>query len=435
MIKTRAPLGVAFAWFAVGTACASVHEHPGPHARVDLAAFDEVWQTVDKHRFDPNFDHGAWTRAKTTLRPAVQTATSSEVARRVIHDLIRRLDRSHYALIPKEAYVDDAERPKGDIGVTVRALGEALVVMAVRPGSPADQAGVKAGWRLVEANGRPAAEIFSTARKAAGIVRPESSVCAVARSAMAKPVGRRSALSFLDRAGRPRHLDITAAAPAGHEVTVLDLPPVHVRSTKRLLRDDIAYYAVNYLLDPVWLTEDFGAFIQAHRSRRGLVLDLRGNPGGQGSLATALAGWLVAEPDRYLGTVHLQGGTLPLVISNRLETYDGPIAVLVDECTASTAEIMADGLQAIGRARVMGQRTAGLVLSAMTRPLANGDVFMFAVAGYTSAGGYALEGRGVQPDQPIAVSVDDFNASEDPVLAEAIVWLESQSDAVSGGHR
>src|SRR5690606_39194454 len=127
---------------------------------------------------------------------------------------------------------------------------------------------------------------------------------------------------------------------------------------------------------------------------RGLVLDLRGNPGGLGGMAMGMSGWLVREV-AALGTMKSRESDLRFVVNPQVSSYGGPVAILVDELSASTSEILAAGLQDLGRARVFGRRTPGAALPSQFERLPNGDAFQYAVATYVSSGGRTLEGNGV----------------------------------------
>ena len=107
----------------------------------------------------------------------------------------------------------------------------------------------------------------------------------------------------------------------------------------------------------------------------------------------------------------------------RVEPYAGLLVILGDPLTASTSEIFAGGLQALGRATVVGENTAGQALPALVVRLPNGDRLIHAIADFTAPDGARLEGTGVVPDVPIALDRSDFRNEEDPVLAAALNWI------------
>ena len=107
-----------------------------------------------------------------------------------------------------------------------------------------------------------------------------------------------------------------------------------------------------------------------------------------------------------------------------VEPFGGPLAIVVDELSASTSEMFAAGLQALGRARVFGERTAGQALPAMATKLPTGDVLMHVVADFVAADGSRIEGRGVVPDEVIPLRRADLAAGRDASLDAAVRWIE-----------
>jgi carboxyl-terminal processing protease len=127
-----------------------------------------------------------------------------------------------------------------------------------------------------------------------------------------------------------------------------------------------------------------------------------------------------------LGTEYLRGTTLKFVIFPRAEPFRGPLAILVDGCSASTAEIFAGGLKDIQRARVFGTRTAGAALPSIISRLPNGDGFQYAIANYISQGGKPLEGIGVIPDEEVRLTRHRLLEGQDPVVEAALGWIRKQ---------
>jgi carboxyl-terminal processing protease len=156
----------------------------------------------------------------------------------------------------------------------------------------------------------------------------------------------------------------------------------------------------------------------------GLILDLRGNPGGIGGMAMGMAGFLVEESERRLGTMHMREASLNFVINPRPEVFKGRVAILLDATSASTSEILAGGLQELGRARVFGTRSAAAALPSVLELLPNGDGFQYAIANYVSAGGQPLEGIGVKPDVEVKLTREALLAGHDPVIDAALEWIQ-----------
>jgi carboxyl-terminal processing protease len=100
-----------------------------------------------------------------------------------------------------------------------------------------------------------------------------------------------------------------------------------------------------------------------------------------------------------------------------------PVALLIDEGSGSTSEIMAQGLRDAGRVRLFGRTTAGAALPSIIIELPSGDMLQYAISDYISASGHRMEGVGVQPDERIPVDSALIRKYGDPVLHRARNWL------------
>ena len=107
------------------------------------------------------------------------------------------------------------------------------------------------------------------------------------------------------------------------------------------------------------------------------------------------------------------------------DPFTGPVVVLVDVMSGSAAEAFAGGLQAIGRALICGERTAGRVLGAEVAELPMGALMVYPTVRPVLGNGEILEGTGVVPDLPVTVDRADLLAGADPVLEAAIEYLLS----------
>jgi len=143
-------------------------------------------------------------------------------------------------------------------------------------------------------------------------------------------------------------------------------------------------------------------------------------------MAMGMAGWFVDSADRPLGSMYTRETTLRFVVNPRANIYAGPLGVLVDAASASTSEVLAEGLKDLGRARVFGTKTAGAALPSLFEKLPNGDGFQFAIANYVSEGGKTLEGVGVIPDMEVELTREALLAGRDPVLDAAMKWIGGQ---------
>jgi carboxyl-terminal processing protease len=170
------------------------------------------------------------------------------------------------------------------------------------------------------------------------------------------------------------------------------------------------------------------AVAAAARARSaGVVLDLRGNPGGLLDEAVETAsvfldgGPVVSYTRRAGDTVQLDAVSVGDV---RV-----PLVVLVDGGTASAAEVVAGALQDRGRAVLVGSRTFGKGTVQEPRTLADGSALELTVARYRTPSGRSLEGAGLEPDIEVAAGLDG------PVAERRAVEVLTGLVADSGGGR
>lgn len=449
---------------------AMVAVEPAPlDTAVAIETFDVVWRTVDGEHFHRGFDAAAWVAVRDELRPRAETVKSNAELRRLLDEMLARLGQSHFAIIPgaladggrsesaeteEEEAGDAGDAESGDLGVEFRLIERRIVAVGVRADGPAALAGVRSGWELVALDGKdlriPPAGSDADAADAGSASLARLAVESYAAQRPATSAGRTRTFVFLDEAGAQRSVELTARAAQGERVRFGNLPPFRTRVEDRsiesgeLLAAGVApgAIAIGYIGFNVWMIPAARALDEAidrHREADGVILDLRGNPGGLGGMAMGVGGHFLAEP-KSLGTMITSQGELEFRVNPRrvtadgrlVEPFAGPLAILVDPLTASTSEIFTAGLQELGRARVFGQTSAGAALPSIATRLPNGDVFLYAMADFVTPKGRRIEGQGVVPDVPVDLTRNELLAEGDPVLRAAIRWIAENATATTG---
>jgi carboxyl-terminal processing protease len=235
-------------------------------------------------------------------------------------------------------------------------------------------------------------------------------------------------------AGEERNVSVTRTMETGQVVKLGNLPPLHVTVDTREVASPKGR-RVGYIGFNVWMTTVNGpidAAVDKYRQSAGLVIDLRGNPGGLAAMISGLAGHVMSEP-LLLGNMQMREAQTFFKANPRFSTDDGrrvtpfagPVAILVDELSASASECFAGALQSLGRARIFGRQTMGQALPASTKLLANGDVLMYAVGDFVTSTGRRLEGEGVVPDEVQPLSIEALAAGRDLALEAALRWIDT----------
>ncbi len=267
------------------------------------------------------------------------------------------------------------------------------LVRRVLPGGAAQRGGLQEGDAIVAVDGTPAGTLGAD-----GIVR-----------ALRGPVGTVVRVEVLRGE--------TTQAYAFVRAVVRD-PQVQVRRF-----DTIGYLRLLRFGDHAGA--EVGEALAGLRSQgvRGVVLDLRGNGGGYGDEATAVASAFIAKGPIF---TTLERNAAPVTArANGAAAFGLPLAVLVDHDTASAAEIVAGALQDTRGGTLVGAQTFGKGLVQSIFPLPDGSALKLTTARYTTAKGRDIDRVGIAPDVPVAETEgSEFGDPErDPQLAAALALL------------
>lgn len=388
--------------------------------------FEQVWTTVLQRHYDPTLGCLDWPALRTSYGAKVAAAKTDADAFAAIGELLGELEQSHLGLVPpaREAAAEPAEtRPmgRGQVPVTVTMLGDEVVV--VRNEWLGKTAPVPAGATLLSIDGQELAPHVAAAstRWPDRRVERDFHVIRTAAALLSCDAGQSHTLRWV-APGRtkPTTKAVRCHAPERRTATFGNLRDVPVEVETKLLAPGIGYLRFNiWLMD---LSPDIERGIAELRAQgmTSLVLDLRGNPGGIGAMVVPV-GRLLLERDADLGVMRMRGAEQRFAVKRGADPFTGAVAVLIDAGTASTSEIFAQSLKDLGRARIFGAtESQGAALPSLIERLDGGALLQYVVADYTSPGGIAVEGKGVEPDLRVAITRDDLAAGRDPVLAAAI---------------
>ena len=403
--------------------------------QLNVDSFEQVWKTVRDKHWDPKLNGVDWQAVHDELRPKIEKAATMDEARAVMSDMVRRLKQTHFGIVASEAYkeldqedYDGKATPlDGDPGLDLRIVDGHALVTFVTPDSPAAANGVRPGWEILCIAGKDLAPALAKVREATGA--PMLDELVETRSVLARlegPIEKTVEVEFLDGDGRKVTLKMARTGPRGAETVVGTLPPLHFWVDARKIHQDIGYVQFNMFFEPEAVNAAVQKIMNECRDCKGFVVDLRGNPGGVGGMAMGLAGWFTSQSGLRLGAMYLRTTSVKFAVFPRAAPFRGPLAILVDGCTASTSEIFAGGMQDLKRARIFGTHTAGAALPSLFEKLPNGDGFQYAIANYISEGGKPLEGIGVTPDEQVKLTRRQLLAGQDPVLDAAVSWIHRQ---------
>ena len=337
-------------------------------------------------------------------RQYVESRDDRSLLEGAIRGLVEELDE-YSAYLPPEDFSRLQTRAEGSlvgIGVEIMREETQVRVVSVLDDSPADEAGVQPGDHLLELDGEALSDW------------PLAKVAAQLRG---RP-GTWLRLSVLHELTQDPE-----------ELTIVRAPLRHGGVRGELLEGAIAYLRVAEFREPTadqlrlrleTLNQDLNL--------RGLVLDLRNNPGGRFPAALAVSdlflsqGIIVSVHQRSAGAGEER--TEYSAEPGAALAAEVPMVVLVDAGSASAAEIVAAALQDHKRATVIGTRTYGKGSVQLLIELSNGGGLKLTTAHFYTPQGHPIQGVGVTPDVRVESSGDD---EDDAQLNEALAWIETHS--------
>jgi carboxyl-terminal processing protease len=418
-----------------------------PSARADGQAhpihaketFAIVWERLQNSGFKGKQEGLDWAALKAEHQPDIENAKDIAALRMEIGELLEAMKASHLSLIPSEAFPKEGETPKsgtGDLGLRLALLDQELVIERVIPGSPAERAGIRSGWTVTKINTFEMAKAYA-ADKGGELLKPRgmSTLQLLAnRMVAAVAPGSAVALELRDLDGTAQSLSLTAVQdPSTQTVEFAGLPPMPLRFAQRVvpLRGGGCALYVEYSQWAMPVYDQMVAALREHGDCSGVVIDLRGNSGGLMASMSAVGGLFFDKPVS-LGTLTTSGGDLKLTALPRQVTDDGrdvrrfsgPLAILTDRASISCSDIFPASMQALERARIFGETSAGMALPAGVAPLPSGDRLYYPIAEFVDSDGRRIEGVGVIPDTPSAPTAAALRAGRDPALDAALAWID-----------
>lgn len=360
--------------------------------------FEEVWQTVNTHYLYADFHGLDWEGVRTRFAPMVAAAESNEEFYTLLAEMVGLLGDHHSRFVAPGDVIQEDEQHTGverrvGIGAKMATLPGGAVIQQVLSGGPAEQAGLQAQDQIVAVDG----------------VSCAASSC----PDICGPSGTHVRLTIVRQDNQVRDV-------------VLTRRPVNARIAPvvRRLEGDIGYLSIPSL----WVN-DMTAYVSGaltdlvvEKPLRGLILDLRGDPGGWRNVLVGVLSHFVRGE---VGVFFDRHQTTPLVVNEGSgpDLRGLPLVVLIDDVTASYAEVLAGVLQTEAGAFVIGVASSGNTETIYAYEVDGGARLWLAQEGFRLRNGVNLEGQGVQPDLVMDLDWTRYSEEEDPNIREALRWL------------
>ncbi len=347
----------------------------------EFKVFWEAWHLVDKEFYNQ------------------QSIDHKKMVYGAIKGMLESLDDPYTSFAtPSHAQIteEDMRGSFDGIGVVVEMKDKKLTVVAPQEDTPGEKAGIKPGDVIVAVDGKKTADL--TLLEAVAMIRG--------------PRGTKVRLTIV-REGQPNPLEI--------EVTRAEIKTVNVKAKD--MGDSIAYVKLNGLAAPSARELSQAVKGVVDKKGKGIVLDLRNNPGGLLQSAVDIASIFMRD-GVVLYEDQRDGKSIPFNVKKGAIAPDIPLVVLINKGSASASEIVAGALQDSERAKLIGEQSFGKDTVQNVHELSDKSSVRITIAHWATPKRQDIHQKGLKPDIEVKYTEDDFKAGRDPQLDKAVEYLK-----------
>jgi len=431
-----------------------------PELERRMKSFEMVWKTIRDNYFDQTFGGLDWNNIWKEYEPRVLKTTNDEQLHNILMELIKRLKSSHFAIIPPDVFreiervktsarlkqkLPDAsgEATSGDeeddvdydplefarygIGVDLRLINNQFVITQVESGSAAEKAGLKTGFvieKIDETSLKGLLEKFQNWNGAPQNFKKMLPLDLVAWFLNGEPDTTVS-IAYLDEKEQPKEISIKRERLEGKLISLgSNYPEQFLSFQTKSLNTEVGYIKFN--LFGLQTIEYFCASLTELKDKKAIIIDLRGNTGGLFGALIGVSGMLT-DKSIDLGTQIYKVGSEKITASPKAKNFKGKLVFLTDNVSVSSAEILAAAMQENNRALIVGEKSAGEALPALSIILPTGAVFVYPFANFKTPKGNLLEGTGVVPNVTVALDKKSLLEGRDSQLETALKLIKEDT--------
>jgi len=388
-------------------------------------AFDQIWEQINSNFYDETFGGRDWQAIGKEYQEKALNAPTEKDFYVTLNTMLFRLEVSHIGVIPNdhpEWIGAPSSFADGEVGLDIRIIENRIVVTDRKAELGNTAPAIQPGTVLISLNGLTLDDFMAeVTTPPVPAIPPLMLATERAGRELFRDAGETVEIIYLDEEGTEDSATLTAFPRDGAIELLEGIPPVYLDFESRAIGEQIGYIRFSSFHGE--LTERILAAITEYHDFSGLIIDLRGNVGGDFQVRRAIAEHLITERSlvwRYVNRF----GTDDIILEPAPNGYRGKVVFLVDEMSASSAEELPGAMQALGRAKVVGNRTAGLVLVAGVLPLEIGATLVYPSAETRFTNGYVPEGKGITPDVDVPYDIVSLRAGKDAQLETAIRVLQ-----------
>jgi C-terminal processing protease CtpA/Prc len=390
-----------------------------------------VKASLKENYYDPNFRGMDVDARFKTAEEKLKQANSLGQALGIIAQALLDLNDSHTFFQPPGRTI------RVEYGWQMQAVGDKCLVSAVKPGSDAEAKGIKPGDLIVSVDGfKPNRKELWKLEYYYYALSPRPGMHLVLQSPGQAPreldvaAKVRQLKRVLELAGKNANFDLNDYIRESEDNDKFD------RHRFQKLGNVVVWKMPNFDFEP---EQADSIMADEVKNKSGLIIDLRGNPGGYVLTLERLAGHFF-DHDVKIADLKGRKEMKPQVAkTSGKDTFTGKVIVLVDSKSSSAAELFARLMQIEKRGVVIGDVSSGAVMQAKSIDQSMGvDTMIFYGTSITNADvimtdGKSLEHVGVIPDELLLPTPEDMAANRDPVLARAAELLGEKLDPQKAG--
>lgn len=360
--------------------------------------YDNVWKIVNKKFYDPTNNSQDWAKWRYRYEHKLKTVEDAYVA---IDTMLASLNDPYTRFLPPKEFSEETQSIKGSlkgIGTQIGLRDGELVIIAPLEDSPAERAGLLADDKILEINGESTKGINVDA--AADKIRGEKGT---------------TVSLLIQRKGVPNKI-YTIVRDEIEVKSVSCKPPFETT----VIPEDIQYIRLSSFISKN-ASSEIETILNNCGSKKGIILDLRSNPGGLLTNAIYISDMLLkggvivstVDRDRYKTTTRARYG----------QVLDKPIVVLINKGSASASEILSGALKDNHRATIVGEQSFGKGLVQEINRLPDEAGMNITIQRYLTPSGQDINKKGITPDVVVELTEEHVKNKDDVQLKKAIEVL------------
>lgn len=400
------------------------YSHAQNFAFSQLESFRDVWSTVDKNHFDPTKNGVDWHAMYDRYKTDIYSIRSNHEFIYVVNHMLFEMQQSHALVASEEmlrVYMPTLFSP-ATIGIDICWDNGEAIISRVRKGFPGSLAGLEPGFEIIKIDGQTIESIVNSYAPLPPFNNRNyiGGLSGYLTGHLDGLPGTQTSVIYSDQKTKPKKVVIKRRSRGEGIIVNSAMPPVYVEYESQLLNGDIIYVWFNHFATPV--DKKYLDTLRRFKYSKGMIIDLRGNPGGYFKVMDTILETLIKE-EMSLYHFRLREKKIKRIVKPAEIQYKKPVVVIIDQTSMSSSELFASCLQAIGGAVLLGSQSPGYLLGAQWKRLTNGVSFMYPFLQPIPLNGYIVENNGVIPDIMISFDKDDLLEGKDPRIEAAVKYI------------